>query len=365
MPVQGSQRTLAYQPTLGNMNTTELMKKSLAEGQLSVQLFGDYFGAPSYKRAAITQQVACDFGQSWPDLIYLPLCSFLDDTTRHQFFRNYIGIDPFYFKVVTAHEMAHQWWGHAVGFTSYRDQWMSEGFAHFSASLYLQIALRNIEEYRNFWAYQQRRLTERNQFGFRPAEVGALTMGYRLNTTRTGFNVAQNVIYPKGAFVLHMIRMMMWSPQDGDTQFKAMMHDFVSSYLNRAASTEDFKAIVEKHMTPAMDLDGNHNMDWFFNPFVYGTTMPNYDFQYSLDRAADGGVLLNVKLTQSNVDEKFRMLIPLYLEMGNGSVVRLGAARIEGNRTIQQQIPLGAMKDKPKRASINYFYDVLCTQSGN
>jgi len=46
-------------------------------------------------------------------------------------------------------------------------------------------------------------------------------------------------------------------------------------------------------------------------------------------------------------------------------VIRLGAARIEGNGTIEQQIPLGVMKDKPKRATINYYYDVLCTQSAN
>ena len=39
---------------------------------------------------------------------------------------------------VTAHEVAHQWWGHVVGWASYRDQWISEGFATFSAGLYLQ-----------------------------------------------------------------------------------------------------------------------------------------------------------------------------------------------------------------------------------
>lgn len=365
MPVQGSQRTLIYQPTLGNMNTTDLMKKALAEGQLSIQLFSDYYGAPSYKRTAITQQVTCNFGQSWPDLVYLPLCSFLDDTTRHQLFRNYMGLDPFYFKVVTAHEVAHQWWGHAVGFNSYRDQWMSEGFAEFSAALYLQVALQNMEDYRGFWAYQHRLLTEKNQFGFRPVEVGALTLGYRLNTSRTGFDVAQNLIYPKGAFVLHMLRMMMWSPQTGDATFKAMMHDFVSKYMNHPVSTEDFKSTVEKHMTQEMDVLGNRRMDWFFDHFVYGTTLPNYDFRYSLDRGSDGATVLSVKLTQSNVDGKFRMLVPLYLEMANGSVIRLGAARIEGNGTIEQQIPLGVMKDKPKRATINYYYDVLCTQSAN
>jgi aminopeptidase N len=35
---------------------------------------------------------------------------------------------------VTPHEVAHQWWGQEVGFDSYRDQWMSEGFANFSVA---------------------------------------------------------------------------------------------------------------------------------------------------------------------------------------------------------------------------------------
>ena len=45
--------------------------------------------------------------------------------------------------------------------------------------------------------------------------------------------------------------------------------------------TEDFKAVVEKHMTSGMDLDGNHKLDWFFNEYVYGTQLPNYKFDYS------------------------------------------------------------------------------------
>src|SRR3990172_7233759 len=35
------------------------------------------------------------------------------------------------------HEIAHQWWGNMVGWESYRDQWLSEGFATYGAALYL------------------------------------------------------------------------------------------------------------------------------------------------------------------------------------------------------------------------------------
>lgn len=36
-----------------------------------------------------------------------------------------------------AHEIAHQWWGQAVGGHSYHDQWISEGFAHYFAWMYV------------------------------------------------------------------------------------------------------------------------------------------------------------------------------------------------------------------------------------
>ena len=35
-----------------------------------------------------------------------------------------------------AHEMAHQWWGQAVGWKNYHEQWISEGFAQYFATLY-------------------------------------------------------------------------------------------------------------------------------------------------------------------------------------------------------------------------------------
>ena len=68
-------------------------------------------------------------------LVYLPICYFWDSTIQHEL--GVLDRDPSYWQVVTAHEVAHQWWGQTVGFASYRDQWMSEGFANFSAALFL------------------------------------------------------------------------------------------------------------------------------------------------------------------------------------------------------------------------------------
>ena len=343
---------------LGTMSTTGMIKHALAEGQVSVQLYTDYFGPAPYKRVAMTQQTACNFGQSWPGLVWLPICSFFDSTVRHS-----LGLDfgdRGYWKVVAPHEVAHQWWGHTVGFNSYRDQWMSEGFADFSASLYLQMVYsKDPKQYLNFWKDERELITERNKEGFRAIDAGPLTMGYRLNNSKTGVNIARDLIYPKGAYILQMVRMMMWDRKTGDQNFKAMMQDFVKTYSGKAASTEDFKAMVEKYMTPEMDVQGNHTMDWFFNEYVYGTALPSYAVSSSFEKDASGDVVLNLKLTQSGVDDKFIMLVPIYLELADGRIVSMGRAHIAGNGSLDQKVPLRGLKDAPKRALVNYNYDVL------
>src|SRR5271170_3643121 len=280
---------------LGSMNTTGLNKKALAESELAVQLYTDYFGPSQFSQVRITQQTACNFGQSWPGLVWIPICYYFDDTVRHQ-----LGLDwgdRGYWKVVTPHEVAHQWWGHTVGFSAGRDQWMSEGFADMSASLYISYIEKDQRKFINFWNDEREILLEKDPMGFRAIDVGPLTMGYRANNSRTGGGVTRRLIYPKGAYVLHMLRMMMFDNHTGDQQFKAIMQDFVNTYHGKPATTEDFKAVVEKHMTREMDIDGNAKMDWFFNDYVYGTQLPAYHLDYTFTPDASGDNVFRFKIT--------------------------------------------------------------------
>jgi hypothetical protein len=346
---------------VGSMNTTMLNKKALGEAQYSLAVFSEYFGALPFKQLAMTQQTASNFGQSWPMLVYLPITYLFDDTVRHCL--GYPDTSA-YFSIVAPHEVAHQWWGHDVGFNCYCDQWMSEGFAEMSASLYIQFLYnKEPQKYSKFWNDELKLLTERNKEGYRAIDAGPVTLGYRLSNSREGFDITRRLIYPKGAYILQMVRMMMYERQGGDQRFKDTMHDFVATYAGKAATTEDFKAVVEKHMTPGMDLEGNHKLDWFFNEYVYGTQLPNYKFDYSFDPGPDGDFILNLKLNQSGVGTEFRMLVPIYLELANGQIVRLGSARPTGNVTLDQKVPLKGVKERPKRAMINYNFDVLATMN--
>jgi hypothetical protein len=174
--------------------------------------------------------------------------------------------------------------------------------------------------------------------------------------------VVKAVFVGDGVFTLapEMLRTIMYDRNTGDQRFIDMMHDFVKTYFNQNASTEGFKRVVEKHMTPAMDLDGNKRMDWFFNEWVYGTELPRYRIEYTLTPEPDGKVMLKLTVSQSSVSERFKMLVPIYMDF-DGKWVRLGLVNLTGNTTaaeLKVRLP-----QRPKRVVLNAFHDVLALES--
>ena len=342
--------------TLGMISTTGMANAAIADAENSMRIYNVFFGRLPYSRIAMTQQPAGVFGQAWPTLVYMPSLAFIDTTQRAQLLGTRGGTNTFW-RYVAPHEIAHQWWGHIIGWDSYHDQWMSEGFAEFSASLYVQ-AVRGNDKFIDFWEDQRQRIiTSRPATKDRkPYTVGPVTQGYRLNSGKTGA-IAQFLIYPKGAYILHMLRMMMWKGQGGDAKFQEMMKDFVQTHFNQDVSTEDFKHIVEKHMTKEMDVDRNGKMDWFFNEWVYGTEVPAYKFQYNVSQ--DG--MLTAKLTQSGVSDDFVMLVPIYIDMGKGWA-KIGSAEVTGNTSVDINLKLPSV---PKRIAACAMNDVLATSIEN
>jgi hypothetical protein len=344
----------------GSMSTTQMADSAIADAKNSTRIYNAYFGKMPFTRIAMTQQPAANFGQAWPTLVYMPFTAFMDSTQRWMASGSVGYATNDFFQYVGPHEIAHQWWGHALGWKSYRDQWMSEGFAEFSASLYAQI-IRGNDKFQEFWEAQRQLIIESRPqtLNHKPYTVGPVTQGYRLNSGKTG-NIARFMIYPKGAYILHMLRMMMFDNHSGtgDKRFMEMMQDFIKTYFNKDVSTEDFKHIVEKHMTPQMDIDGNHRMDWFFNEWVYGTDVPAYQMEYTATPSPDGKATVSAKITQSNVSKDFVMLVPVYADFGKGWV-RLGSATINGNSTAN----LSNLKlpQTPKKMAVAAMHDVLAT----
>jgi hypothetical protein len=55
------------------------------------------------------------------------------------------------------------------------------------------------------------------------------------------------------------------------------------------------------------------------------------------------------------------MIVPVYLELTDGRTVNLGRARLVGNTSVEQKVPMKGLKDVPKRALVNYNDDVLAS----
>lgn len=341
---------LAGVPAMGSLDPASMLKTTGIEIGNDLRVFQIYFGPFPFDRLAVTN-IPYTYGQGWPMLLYLSVLSFMDETQRHELgVVDQVGISDFF----RAHEVSHQWWGHEVGWKTYHDQWLSEGFAQFSGNLYVQLR-DGQKEFVNRLHIDRDQLLSSSNFGHRYGDLGSVWMGNRLGSSLAprGYDV---VVYDKGGYVLEMLRAMLEQPrsQDPDAPFKAMMQDFTKSFSGKAASTEDFKAVVERHMTPTMDLDQNHRMDWFFNEYVYGTGIAQYHLDYTAQSAANNQWLVSGRVTQSGVPDGWKDLIPLYVHV-QGKTLRAGLLRLRGKTApFKFEMPM-----KPDKISLNDDAEML------
>jgi aminopeptidase N len=346
---------LREMPGVGSLAPSAMMDVPMSEAQVSERIFELWFGKSEFTHVSVTQQTAFGAGQSWPNLLYLPLSAYFDPTQRYMLLNGISSGLTKFVDEVTAHETSHQWWGHMVGWSTYHDQWLSEGFAFFSAGLFLQLTEKTPDKYLKYWQDARQYTLEKNSFGHRNNDAGPLWLGLRLVSARNS-EAYRAIVYRKGGYVLHMLRMLMFDNKTGDKPFIDMMHDFVSTYMNRNASSEDFQKVVEKHMSPQLNVAGNGKMDWFFSEWLYGITVPRYKFDYTLSDADGGKCVLKGTVTQSEVNENFVMPVPVYVDI-DGHITRLGTVTMRGNSTSKEiNVPL---PKRPKRVTINYWHDIL------
>jgi aminopeptidase N len=334
---------------------------AIADALNTARLAKIYFGPAPYRHLSVTQQPEMTFGQSWPTLVFLPTTSFVSSTEFA-----FANLDPRLLQslkefgnTVAWHEVAHQWWGHQVGWSSYRDQWLSEGFAEFTAGLLAEISgvangRKNANE---FWEVHRNQILGRTT-GIANSDAGAITQGFRLATRRSP-GAAQAMIYAKGAYVLHMLRMLM--RQDGadpDRAFRAMMMDFVKTWSGRNPSTDDFQTVVERHLTKDLDLAGNGRLDYFFGQWVHGTDIPTLTSALDVMDLGGGKYRIAGSITQGSVPPEFRTAVPIYLDLGNERIVRLGSATITGSTTSKMSVDVN-LPQRPRRVLVNAMHDVL------
>jgi aminopeptidase N len=300
----------------------------LAELDNSLRYFTSLFGRYPYPvfRAAYHP---FNFGQGFPSLLMIPAA---DSANKYTY-------------VFIAHETAHQWWGDMVSWRSYRDQWLSEGFAEYSGLLYTGVRsgpkgrddlISGLRE-----SLRDPPLTLTGPGKGRLVDVGPIILGRRLETRKT-HGAYETLIYNKGALVLRMLHFLLSDPTSakGD-EFFDMMTDFVNRYRDKFASTDDFRAVANEHFakTAIARTYRLNNLDWFFKEWVYHTELPSYEMQYQLQDQPDGKVMLSGTITQTNVPEDFFMVLPIAMYFGGKQKARATVHAYGPKGTFQMRLP--------------------------
>jgi hypothetical protein len=157
-----------------------------------------------------------------------------------------------------AHEVAHQWWGHAVGWKNYHEQWISEGFAQYFAALYAQ-------RQRGEAAFASV-LRQMRQTAIAASDQGPVYLGYRLGHLRNDDRVFRALVYNKGAMVLHMLRRLI-----GDEAFFGGLRAFYAEWQFRKAGTDDFRQVME--------AASGRDLTRFFETWIYSAGIPQVTFR--------------------------------------------------------------------------------------
>jgi hypothetical protein len=152
-----------------------------------------------------------------------------------------------------AHELAHQWWGQAVGWRNYHEQWLSEGFSQYFAALYA----RQTRGERTFTDM----LRQFRRWSISESDEGPISLGNRLGHLRRQPRVFRALVYNKGAAVLHMLRRLV-----GEEVFFTGLRRLYSEQKIRKAGTDDLRI--------AMEAESGVPLERFFDRWIFGTELP-------------------------------------------------------------------------------------------
>jgi aminopeptidase N len=218
-----------------------------------------------------------------------------------------------------AHEMAHQWWGQAVGWQNYHEQWLSEGIAQYFAALYAkerrgETAFREVIRQFRRWAIDQ-------------SDQGPIYLGYRLGHLKNDSRIFRAVIYNKSAAVLHMLRRLI-----GDDAFFKGIRRFYADNRFKKAGTQEFQR--------AMETASGRSLERFFQRWIFESGIPRV--RYS---ATNEGQELVVRFEQvtATADAIYDVPVTLSIQSGDRAVEHVV---VIDESTTERRYPLtGALKN--------------------
>jgi aminopeptidase N len=235
-----------------------------------LEFFSSYIGPFAYEKLANVQSVNSGGGMETSSAIFYG--ENLINGKRDERIRN-----------VVIHEIAHQWFGNAVTETTWDDAWLSEGFATFFTLLFIENEYGK-EEYTKGIIKAKKsvfdmaeKMPEFSIVSPRSAEKEPVTSG---------------ITYQKGAWVLHTLRNLL-----GDANFKKGIRSYYAKFYNSNATTDDFRAVMEKVSGKDLKLFFKQWLYQPINPVINGTWEYNASAKkitIQLEQTQTGDIVFNV-----------------------------------------------------------------------
>ena len=212
-----------------------------------------------------------------------------------------------------AHELAHQWWGQAVGWKNYHEQWLSEGFAQYFAAIYA--------ERRRPAGVFDGIIRSMGRWAVSTSDQGAVYLGYRLGHIKNDSRILRALVYNKGAMVLHMLRRLV-----GDEVFFRGLRRFYDSYRFQKAGTDELRQVFE--------AESGQPLSRFFEEWIYGSDLPAVTVTWRIEGSGSSQAAV-VRVEQ--LGRLFDFPLTVSLQLADGRVQ--DAVIHVTDRVVEQPVP--------------------------
>ena len=305
----------------------------------AIDFFVRRFGSFPYSSLELTQMPG-EMSQGWPGLVFLSSYAFLTPGERKDL---HIGrVDALLDAQVLTHETAHQWWGDLIGWVSYRDQWIMEALANYSAMMMLETE--NPTQFREVMTNFRDELQKKNADGQMMKDAGPVSFGGRLSSSHfaNGYEV---ISYGRGTWLLHMLREMMLDAQakgqshfaratrPEDDPFVRSLRKLRERYEGKVISTHDFLDVFEEDLPSSLRYEGRKSLDWFLEGWINGTAIPHFEVHGVKYLQREGSTIVTGTLVQKDAPDDLVSPVPIYAVASGSSPVLLGRVFADGPET--------------------------------
>ena len=254
------------------------------DGARAIDFFSQHFGPYPYDSLELTQMPG-RASQGWPGLVFLSSYAFLTPEQTEDL--SPVSLDAALNSVILPHEIAHQWWGDLVNWQTYRDQWIVEALANYSALMMMETS--KPEDVRHILQKYRDDLLVKNKDGELLRDAGPVTLGLRLNSSHFP-NGYEAISYGRGTWLLHMLRNMLRAAeslpaarsgksQAADEPFLRGLRKLRDRYAGKAITTRELFAIFEEELPRPLWYEGRRSLDWFVQGWVEGVSLPHLSVQ--------------------------------------------------------------------------------------